>query len=303
MIISASRRTDIPALFGEWFTKRLEKGFVMVRNPMNPKSVSKIPLNPEIVDCIVFWTKDPRPFLSKLEYINQLQYKYYFQFTLNSYDKSIEKNIDCKKNIIRTFKELSLLIGKNKVIWRYDPIIITDKFSIGYHLKWFAYLSQQLSGYTERCVVSFVDEYAKIRNNLTEINFMQADKDDRNYLMSHLFKIADENNIKLYTCSESSDYRKYGVLANKCIDDELIENITGYKIRVKRALSQRKYCRCVESRDIGSYNSCSKACIYCYAGDKGKPMGIYDPDSPLLCDHLNGDENISQYKQGRSLRI
>ena len=139
MILSVSRRTDIPAFFGEWFINRLISGNVMVRNPMNSNQITSIPLSPKNIDCIVFWTKDPTNFLQYLDHIDRMGYKYYFLFTINPYDKEIEENVDFKKNIITTFKTLSNKIGKEKVIWRYDPIILTSKYNLKYHSKWYEY--------------------------------------------------------------------------------------------------------------------------------------------------------------------
>ncbi|WP_218109175.1 DUF1848 family protein, partial [Enterococcus avium] len=148
MIISASRRTDIPAFYSDWFIRRLQEGFLYVRNPFNARQIFKIVLSPDIVECIVFWSKNPAPLLKKLHLIDRMGYKYYFQFTITSYDSSIEKNVPEKKEVIETFVKLSEKIGKHKVIWRYDPIFLTDKFDINYHLKWFEYLASKLSKYT-----------------------------------------------------------------------------------------------------------------------------------------------------------
>jgi len=159
MIISVSRRTDIPAFYSDWFFKRLEEGFVLVRNPMNPQQVSKVSLSKAVVDCFVFWTKNPKSMLEKLPLL--AGYDYYFQFTLNPYDQEIEVNLPKKAEIIKTFIELSNLIGKDRVIWRYDPILLTDKITIGDHLEYFNILAGQLGDYTRKCVISFLDQYQK----------------------------------------------------------------------------------------------------------------------------------------------
>ena len=158
MIISASRRTDIPTYYSEWFLNRIKDGFVYVRNPMNVHQISKISLSPDVVDGIVFWTKNPVPMLDKL--YNLQDYAYYFQFTVNSYGKDIEANIPSKNDIIvPAFRELSRIIGAEKVIWRYDPIMLTSKYTIDYHVNYFNELAKRLSGYTHKCVISFVDFY------------------------------------------------------------------------------------------------------------------------------------------------
>lgn len=160
MILSASRRTDIPNYYSDWFLHRIEEGFVYVRNPMNPHQISKINLSPEVVDCIVFWTKNPKPMLDRLAELKA--YSYYFQFTLTGYGTDIEAGVPHKKeSIIPTFQSLSGKIGKEKVIWRYDPILFTDKYTPEYHLKAFEQIASALHGYTNKCVISFVDTYVK----------------------------------------------------------------------------------------------------------------------------------------------
>ena len=136
MIISASRRTDIPAFYSDWFFNRIKEGYVLVRNPMNAHQISKISLSADVIDCIVFWTKNPRPMINRLDELKD--YNYYFQFTLNSYAKDIEPNVPSKdKEIIKSFRELSEKIGKDRVVWRYDPILINDNYSVDHHIKYF----------------------------------------------------------------------------------------------------------------------------------------------------------------------
>ena len=169
MILSASRRTDIPTYFSEWFFNRIKDQYVLVRNPMNIHQVSKINLNPEVIDGIVFWTKNPKPMLNKLN--NLKDYTYYFQFTLNAYDNNIERNIPSKnKVIIPIFQELSDIIGPDRVIWRYDPIFINNKYTIDYHIKYFEILARRISPYTKKCIISFLDIYKKIENNIEALS-------------------------------------------------------------------------------------------------------------------------------------
>lgn len=159
MILSVSRRTDIPAFYSDWFFNRLHEGFVDVRNPMNIHQISRIKITPDVVDCIVFWTKNPYNMLARLYELKK--YNYYFQFTINPYGKDIEANVPVKTEIIDTFRRLSLLIGRNRVIWRFDPILITDEINVIYHIKYFEELAKRLENLTTRCVISFVDLYKK----------------------------------------------------------------------------------------------------------------------------------------------
>ncbi len=159
-MLSVSRRTDIPNYYSEWFFNRIKDGFAYVRNPMNAHQVSKINITPEVVDCIVFWTKNPEPMINRSEELTS--YNYYSQFTLTGYGKDMECNVPHKKEkMIPIFQELSKKIGVKKVIWRYDPIIFTKKYTMEYHLKAFEKIAVALKGSTEKCVISFVDVYAK----------------------------------------------------------------------------------------------------------------------------------------------
>jgi hypothetical protein len=164
MIISASRRTDIPAYYTDWMLNRINERYVCVRNPMNTHQISKINLEPDVVDCIVFWSKNPEPMIDKLQLIKD--YFYYFQFTLNPYGQDMEVNLPLKSKIIETFKQLSEKIGSEKVIWRYDPILLNDKYNVAYHIDKFEKFANELKGYTEKVIFSFIDFYKRITENI-----------------------------------------------------------------------------------------------------------------------------------------
>jgi hypothetical protein len=299
MIISASRRTDIPAFYGEWFLSRLKAGEVLVRNPIQPKQVSRITLTPETVDALVFWTKNPEPFLSRLPEIDALGYAYYFLFTLTPYDATLEPGVPEKASIIEVFRRLSRLIGPEKVVWRYDPVVITDLFTPTWHAASFIRLSEELSGYTERCVISFLDDYRKVRNRMRTVRYTLPDKTQMEELAGMFAGTAEKHGIELYTCSHDIDLSRDGIMHSRCIDSELIGRITGRQpiTRPKKDSSQRHACGCVESRDIGSYDTCPNGCLYCYAVSSHiKATAVHaacDPASPMLCDSLRGDETIT----------
>ncbi len=299
MILSASRRTDIPRYFSEWFLKRIEDGFVYVRNPMNIHQVSKIEINANVVDCIVFWTKNPKPMLDKL---NKLEgYNYYFQFSLTGYGVDLETAVPHKKNeMIPIFKDLSKKIGKNRVIWRYDPIIFTDKYDERYHLKAFQEIAESLNGYCDRVVISFVDYYKKTERNMKEVSLEKRSDAEKLKFLEQLSKIAKSNNLKIETCAELCDLEKIGINHSKCIDEELIEEIIGYTIKAKKDSGQRKECGCVESIDIGAYNTCSNGCKYCYANFNSdlvsKNLKLFNVNSPLLCSEINEKDLITTRK-------
>lgn len=297
MIISASRRTDIPAFYSNWFFKRIEEGFVYVINPFNRKQVSKIELNNKTVDCFVFWTKDPENMIDKLNLLDERSFKYYFQFTLNSYGNDVEVKTRKKSEIVNTFKRLSEKIGKEKVVWRYDPILLNDYYTKEYHYKWYEELCKRLEGYTEKCVISFLDLYDKTKRNTQNLNLQEINKEDMYEISEKLSNIANKYNIIIETCSEDVNLEKYGIVRGKCIDDKLISQILNLKIGVKKDDTQREVCGCVKSIDIGAYNTCRHFCSYCYANfnyDKVKEnCKKYDENSPLLMETLQGDEKIT----------
>jgi hypothetical protein len=287
MIISASRRTDIPAFYSEWFVNRLEAGFVYVKNPLNSKQISKISLSPDEVDCIVFWTKNVQPMLdSNLGIIDEMGYSYYFQFTLTPYDRSVEKNLGDKQDILQGFKRLSERIGKQRVIWRYDPIIVNECFPVEYHLHSFDKLCYELCDYTTKCVFSYVDIYAKIGKLAKKFIGNEVAPDNINKIAQGFADIAKQNQIILETCSEEIDLSQYGIQHAACIDKKTIEFVTGCAINSKKDKNQRQACGCIESVDIGAYNSCSHGCIYCYATLNDRMVQnsrrCHDVHSPLL---------------------
>ncbi|MDD5728148.1 MAG: DUF1848 domain-containing protein [Victivallales bacterium] len=284
MIISASRRTDIPAFYGEWLRERIRAGYALVQNPFNPKQITKVILAPDAVDAIVFWTKNPRNFMSLLPEFRD--YNYYFLFTITCFDRSVEPGVPDKNIVIDTFKELSGRIGPEKVIWRYDPVFYTDEFDYRRHLEFFAGTARALKGKTHKCIISFLDLYKKCQVNMRGLNFRLLTADEIDTLCREFSGIAHENGMALASCAENYALDKFGISHGKCIDDELISRIAGRKITAGKDKSQRESCNCVRSIDIGAYNTCIHNCRYCYANlNKQRAMENFrrhDPASPLL---------------------
>lgn len=304
MIVSASRRTDIPAFYTEWFMNRLKEGYVLTRNPMNHSQISKIPLSRDTVDCFVFWTKDPLPMSNKLKLLDEQGFSYYFQFTLTPYGSDMEVNLRNKNEIIYTFIELSRKIGKNKVLWRYDPIILNKDITHQYHIEKFTELCKKLSGYTEYCTISFVDLYKKLSKNIINQVILPISDSDMIALASEFAKIGKFYNIKVRSCCEKLDLSRYGVSQGSCIDPYVIEAICGYSLEVKRDANQRQGCGCIQSVDIGVYNTCKNGCIYCYA-NYSLPSAIknfeqHDPRSPILLGTVKEDEKIIEKNKNTS---
>lgn len=287
MIISASRRTDIPSLHTKWFLNRLKEEYVITQNPISKNNFYKIPLNKNIVDIIVFWSKNPN--IDFLKEVKDLGYEFYLHFTITPYDKNIEKNIPDKNLLIKKFQTISKLFGKEKIIWRYDPIILNDDFDANYHLNNFKNFADSLNGYTDECIFSFVQIYSKIKNNIKNIN-----DNDKIILIENIKEISEKNNIKLKSCSQDFDnITNIRVEKSACIDKEKIQKILGYSIKEKKDKSQRKLCNCIESIDIGMYNTCTNGCIYCYANSKNI-LKNYDANNEILSDkNLIDNENAS----------
>ena len=299
MILSVSRRTDIPSYYSEWFLNRIKEGYLYVRNPMNPHQVSKIIISPEVVDCIVFWTKNPEPMLGRLEELKD--YNYYFQFTLTGYGQDIERNIPHKKErMLPVFQELSRKIGKERVVWRYDPILFTEKYSIEYHLKAFTQMAEALKGYTDKCVISFVDVYAKNKKVMQALRIQEKSEAELKEFARSLRKIAHENNMVIASCAETIDLTDCGIVHNSCIDRELIEKIIGCKLKVPKDKNQRSVCGCVESIEVGTYDTCRNGCVYCYANNSqaaiDKNCQGYDVNSPILCGRITKEDKITERK-------
>lgn len=299
MILSASRRTDIPTYYSEWFFNRIKEGFVYVRNPMNIHQVSKISLSPDVVDGIVFWTKNPIPMMP---YLNKLKdYAYYFQFTLNSYGKDVEVNIPNKNDIIiPSFRELSNNIGADRIIWRYDPILLSKKYTIDYHVNYFSELAKRLSGYTNKCVISFVDLYRNAQSHLKDLNILPIGDREMYELAERLVEIANKNNLVVESCAEKINLEQFGIQHGHCIDCTLFEKILNCKINLSKDKSQRPECGCMESIDIGAYNTCRNGCKYCYANFSQstviKNTMKHNPHSPLLFGEVMPDDKIAERK-------
>ena len=263
---------------------------------MNFHQISKIKITPDVVDCIVFWTKNPSPMMARLDELKD--YNYYFQFTLTGYGKDVEENLpDKKEKMIPIFQELSDKIGSKKLIWRYDPIFFSDRYTVEYHLKAFKSIAEALKGYTKKCVISFVDIYSKNKKNMDRLSSYSLKEDELREFARKLSRIAADNNIKVGSCAEKINLDECGITHNCCIDKKLIEDIIGCKINVGKDKNQRMECGCVESVEIGAYNTCMNGCAYCYANYNSKSVeanaALYDPMSPLLCGQVHEDDKIT----------
>lgn len=294
IIISASRSTDIPAFYSDWFINRLKKGYLVWKNPFNQ---SPLYVTFKMTRLIVFWSKNPKPIIQHLDYLNDKNLNYYFQFTLNDYVKEkLEPNVPSVESRIETFIKLSEKIGKEKVIWRFDPLILTDKIGVNELLSKIEKIGNQLSQYIVKLVFSFADIgiYKKVQSNLNKenINYFEFDDISMNQFVEGLKELNQKWKLEIGTCAEKIELEKYGIIHNRCIDDDLMKSLfyndtklmefLGYELKKadlfqkkeelipikKRNLKdkgQRELCGCILSKDVGEYNTCLHLCEYCYA--------------------------------------
>ena len=274
VIISASRSTDIPAFYADWLIHRIEKGYIKWKNPFNGVILY---VAFEKARLFVIWSKNPKPMLKYLNYLDDKNLNYYFQFTLNDYDnEKLEPRVPEVQSRIETFQQLSERIGKEKVIWRFDPLILTDKIGIDELLRKIESIGSQLKGYTQKLVFSFVDikSYKKVERNLKKSSILYEEFNERtmNEFAAGLRQLNENWHFELATCAEQIPLEQYGIVHNKCIDDDLIVKLFSYDkalmdfIAVKKKdKGQRQFCGCIASKDIGAYNTCPHLCKYCYA--------------------------------------
>ena len=295
MILFASGRTDIPAFYSNWFINRVNKGFVDVKNPFNSKLVSRI--NFSDVDLIMFCSKNPLPMIDKLDVI---KVPVLFHVTITPYGKEIEPNIPDKRLIIEGVKRLSLKLGADNVVLRYDPIFLSDKYSIDYHIRAFDKLCKNLNGYVNKIIVSFMDEYKNVRNNKNILKYRAFTRDDYKMIGNAFSKSARDNGIVVQTCFEDEDLTEYGFVKGECLSHELAYILTGKKFKSSNVRKEKK-CECAQMADIGDYNSCMHMCKYCYANYDEKIVSsnfkMHDDNSSLLISNIRDGDVIKVRKK------
>lgn len=295
MILFASGRTDIPAFYSNWFINRVEAGFVDVRNPFNQKLVSRIYFSD--VDLIMFCSKNPLPMINKLK---MLKVPVLFHVTITSYGKDVEPNIPDKRLIIEGVKKLSLVLGIDNVVVRYDPIFLSDKYNVDYHIKAFDKLCKNLNGYVNKIIVSFMDEYKNVRSNKNILKYRAFTREDYKKIGEAFSKSAYDNGMSVQTCFEDEDLTQYGFVKGECLSHELAYILTGKKFKSSNVRKEKK-CECVQMVDIGDYNSCMHMCKYCYANYDEKAVSSnferHDNNSSLLIGSIQRDDVIKVRKK------
>ena len=293
MIISASRRTDLPAFYGQWFGNRLAAGWCLVPNPFNAKQVSRVDLTPGEVDAFVFWTKNPGPFFPRLDELDRLGHRYYFQFTLNHYPAPLEPGLPPLAQRLAAFQDLARRLGPRRVVWRYDPIVLSNLTDWEYHARVFGELCAALAGHTRRVMLSLAHPYAKTRRRLAALEGrglccnLEAGADPRTgELLAGMARTARAAGIEPHSCAMDPDWGAWGLSPGACVDGRLIADLWGLADSWPRDPGQRGACGCSLSRDIGVNHTCLHHCAYCYATVSEKTARDrhrrHDPRQPSL---------------------
>lgn len=297
MIINTGQRTDIPAFYADWFVNRLKAGFVLVRNPYNPRSVTRYRLSPEVVDLIGFCTKNPAPMLPHMDLLRP--YGQFWYVTITPYGKEIEPGVPDKREVLDSFRRLSDTVGPDRMGWRYDPVFISGEYPAERHIRAFEYMAQTLSGYTRTAVISFVDLYEKTKRNFPEVRPVTA---EQRLLLGKVFvEIAGQYGMTVRPCGEGDELASFGADCSGCMTVAMYEQALGRRLKVPKTAPARKECACYLGGDIGAYNTCGHLCRYCYANYDAatvrKNLAAHDPESPLLIGHLEPGDQVHEAKQ------
>lgn len=297
MIINTGQRTDIPAFYSDWFSNRLKEGFVCVRNPYYHNQVSRYRLDPSVVDCIGFCTKNPEPMFKYMDLLKD--YGQYWFVTITPYGRDIEPNVKDKHILLEDFKKLSRIVGINSIGWRYDPIFISDKYSVDYHIRAFKKMACELDGYTKTAVISFIDLYPKVERNFPEARVVSSA--ERLLLGKALSQTANAHGMVLKPCAEGNDLAVFGADCGGCMRISDYEKAIGKKLNVPKRKGARKECACYLSCDIGAYNTCRHICKYCYANAEPEKVmhksRLHDPKSPFLIGNYEQNDIINDVLQ------
>lgn len=297
MIINTGSRTDIPAFYSEWFYNRIKEGFVCVRNPYYPEQILRYRLSPDVVDCLVFCTKNPEPMFSRLDELNR--FRQFWFVTITPYGKEIEPKVPPKEQVMESFCKLSEKVGLSAVGWRYDPIFISDKYTLEFHIDMFENMAERLSGYVDHCVISFIDLYEKTKRNFKGVR--EVSREERLALGQQFVQIGKKYGIAIRTCCEGEELAQFGIDCSGCMTQKVIEKAIDFTLDVPKMKMPREGCDCLLGSDIGAYNTCGNGCLYCYANYDmeivRQNMRQHDPASPILIGGIGVGEIVKDARQ------
>lgn len=298
MIINTGGRTDTVQYYSEWLLKRFSEGYVLSRNPLFPNKVTRYELTPDKVDCVVFCSKNYKPILPRLREITD-KFNTYFHYTITAYGKDIEPGVPDIDESMNTLIQLSEIVGKQRIAWRYDPVLLTENYTINRHFETFERMSEKLSPYIDRCIFSFVEMYKKLETNMPEL--MMMSENDMNILAKGLGETAQKYGIFIQTCGTNGDFSRYRIHSSGCMTLDILGGANGVAFKNLKHKGTRQGCHCIESRDIGAYDTCMNGCKYCYANKNPRKAfenyKLHDPDSPLLLGNVKPDDTVQHGTQ------
>ncbi len=303
MIVNISGRTDIVTYYSDWLFRRFEEGYALSRNSLFPRHIRKYELVPDKIDCIIFGSKNYEPVLPRIYEIAE-RFATYFYYTITAYGKDVEPGVPSIDESIETLLKLEKIVGAKKLAWRYDPVLLTEKYTVRGHLKTFEDMSKRLAGHIDRCIFSFVEMYSKHKTNFPELK--PITKAEMDILSEGFGKIAKKQGFILQTCGPEEDYAKFGINSSGCVTLDILGRANGLEFRNLKHKGFREGCHCIESRDIGMLNSCPSGCKYCYA-NKSMAQAVHnyrmhDPLSPLLIGNIKEGDDIKQGAQKSFLK-
>ena len=294
MILNTGSRTDTVQYYTEWLLKRFDEGFVYSRNPLFPNKVIRYELNPEVVDCVIFCSKNYAPILPYIRRITD-KFNTYFHYTITAYGRDIEPNVPSIDESIKTLIKLSEIVGSQRIAWRYDPILLTEKYTLQRHIDTFDYMAKNIAPHIDRCIFSFVEMYKKLKVNMPEIILLT--EGDKQEIAKNIGAIAQKYNMIIQTCATEGDYEQYGILKSGCLTSEILGRANNIKFKKVKHTGNRKGCGCMDSRNIGDYDTCPNGCKYCYANQTPHIAKInyakHNPNSPLILGDLQKTDEIT----------
>lgn len=295
MILNTGGRTDTVQYYTDWLLRRFSEGYVLARNPLFPNKVNRYELTPDKIDCVVFCSKNYKPILPRLHEITD-RFNTYFYYTITAYGKDIEPGVPSIQESMETLIQLSKQVGKQRIAWRYDPVLLTKEYTIARHMETFEQMASILAPYIDRCIFSFVEMYKKLDINMPEL--IALSEEDIDTLAQGFGSLAKKHGIYIQTCGTNEDFTRYGIHASGCMTLDILGKANEIVFKNLKHKGMRQGCHCIESRDIGAYDTCLNGCKYCYANKNPQKAfenyKYHDPTSPLLLGHLKPEDTVFQ---------
>jgi len=304
MIICASRRTDIPAFHSEWLMNRIREGYALVRNPVAKNVVYRADLSPRNMDLLLLMTKDPRPMMPHIAELKERGIEMGFQVTITPYGRDMEPGVPDKAEIAEAFRRISEIIGRDRIVWRYDPVILNKRYDIRYHQRKFELLCKELGGYTERCIFSFVEIHDKLKGLCGDGTLRKVSEEEAREIGRIFSEAAEGSEMELDLCCSEYDLSEFGIRTRGCIDREQMRSMGVPFEELPTPIRDR--CLCVKNIDIGEYDTCDHDCVYCYANrntDKIRKQRRYDPDSEMLSGGVRETDTIVELASRKNSKI